>query len=50
MGAVFVIFAGFTFWFPVLTGLTLSSILRKAHFFVMFLAVNPAKMANTAPI
>ena len=40
MGAVFAIFAGFTFWFPVLTGLTLNSVLRKAHFFVMFLAVN----------
>jgi len=40
IGAVFAIFAGFTFWFPVLTGLTLNSTLRKAHFFVMFLAVN----------
>jgi len=40
MGAVFAIFAGFTFWFPVLTGLTINSVLRKAHFFVMFLAVN----------
>merc|ERR1711963_283688 len=40
MGAVFAIFAGFTFWFPVITGLVLNSILAKAHFFVMFLAVN----------
>ena len=40
MGAVFAIFAGFTFWFPVLTGLTINSVLRKSHFFVMFLAVN----------
>ena len=40
MGAVFAIFAGFTFWFPVLTGLRINSTLSKAHFLVMFLAVN----------
>jgi len=40
MGAVFAIFAGFIFWFPVLTGLTLNSVLRKGHFCIMFLAVN----------
>nr|ANA11065.1 cytochrome c oxidase subunit I [Arion rufus] len=40
MGAVFAIFAGFTYWFPVITGLVLSEVLVKAHFFVMFLSVN----------
>nr|YP_002727975.1 cytochrome c oxidase subunit I [Pyramidella dolabrata]AAR21558.2 cytochrome c oxidase subunit I [Pyramidella dolabrata] len=40
MGAVFSIFAGMIYWFPVMTGLTLSETLAKAHFMVMFLAVN----------
>nr|UKT66236.1 cytochrome c oxidase subunit I [Haplotrema minimum] len=40
MGAVFAIFAGFVYWFPVMTGLSLSDRLAKAHFLVMFFAVN----------
>nr|YP_009370135.1 cytochrome c oxidase subunit I [Orcula dolium]AIR76265.1 cytochrome c oxidase subunit I [Orcula dolium] len=40
MGAVFAIFAGFVYWFPVMTGLVLHERLCKAQFFIMFLAVN----------
>lgn len=40
IGAVFAIFAGFVFWFPVITGLQLSDLLAKCQFFVMFIAVN----------
>nr|CCI69395.1 cytochrome oxidase subunit 1 [Longipodacrangonyx sp. 1 MDMBR-2012] len=40
MGAVFGIFAGFSHWYPLFTGLTLNSILSKLHFFSMFLGVN----------
>nr|QBL02340.1 cytochrome c oxidase subunit I [Helix pomatia] len=40
MGAVFAIFAGFIFWFPVMTGLVLSDILAKCQFIVMFFGVN----------
>nr|YP_006303184.1 cytochrome c oxidase subunit I [Cylindrus obtusus]AEK48347.1 cytochrome c oxidase subunit 1 [Cylindrus obtusus] len=40
MGAVFAIFAGFVYWFPVMTGLYLSELLAKCQFFVMFFAVN----------
>nr|ABL09072.1 cytochrome c oxidase subunit I [Onchidella borealis] len=40
MGAVFAIFAGLVFWFPVMTGLCLHERLAKAHFFIMFFAVN----------
>jgi len=40
MGAVFAIFAGFTYWFPVLTGLGLSGILGKIHFWLIFIRVN----------
>nr|YP_009351924.1 cytochrome c oxidase subunit I [Cerion uva]AQL10418.1 cytochrome c oxidase subunit I [Cerion uva] len=40
MGAVFAIFAGFIYWFPVISGLQLSEKLCKSHFYVMFLSVN----------
>nr|YP_009498370.1 cytochrome c oxidase subunit I [Biomphalaria sudanica]YP_009498383.1 cytochrome c oxidase subunit I [Biomphalaria choanomphala]AWK49481.1 cytochrome c oxidase subunit I [Biomphalaria sudanica]AWK49494.1 cytochrome c oxidase subunit I [Biomphalaria choanomphala] len=40
MGAVFALFAGFVYWFPVMTGYTLHEGAAKAHFFVMFFAVN----------
>jgi cytochrome c oxidase subunit I len=40
MGAVFGIFAGVYFWFPKLTGLTLSEVGGQAHFWLFFLGVN----------
>nr|QQQ88608.1 cytochrome c oxidase subunit 1 [Hyalella nefrens] len=40
MGAVFGIFAGFTHWYPLFTGLTLNSAYGKVQFYTMFLGVN----------
>ena len=40
MGAVFGIFAGFSYWYPLFTGLTLNPLLSKTHFYVIFLGVN----------
>nr|YP_010608771.1 cytochrome c oxidase subunit I [Succinea erythrophana]WAO26018.1 cytochrome c oxidase subunit 1 [Succinea erythrophana] len=40
MGAVFAIFAGFIYWFPVMTGILLSERFAKVQFFIMFFAVN----------
>jgi len=40
IGAVFTILAGLTFYYPLFTGLQLSPILTKSHFFIMFLGVN----------
>ena len=40
MGAVFAIFAGFTFWYQVFTGFSLVDSLAKTQFVVMFVGVN----------
>lgn len=40
IGAVFGIFAGLIHWFPLLTGLTISPLLAKLHFYTIFLGVN----------
>jgi len=40
MGAVFAIFAGVTFWWSTITGVTLNDFLMKGQFFVMFIGVN----------
>jgi len=40
MGAVFAIFAGVTFWWSTITGVTLNDFLIKGQFFVMFIGVN----------
>jgi len=40
MGAVFTIFGGLTFWYPLFTGLLLSDRLAKSHFLIIFLGVN----------
>ena len=40
MGAVFAIFAGLTFWWQVIVGVSLSEQIRKTHFITMFVGVN----------
>jgi len=40
IGAVFAIFAGFNFWFPLLSGVTLHSRWSQTHFFIIFIGVN----------
>ena len=43
IGAVFALFAGFTHWYPVITGLGLNQKLARVHFFLMF--INPKGLA-----
>jgi len=40
LGAVFSIFAGFYFWFPKMTGYTISEFGGKLHFWTTFIGVN----------
>jgi len=40
IGAVFALFAGFNFWFPLFSGVTLHSRWSKIHFFLIFIGVN----------
>nr|AWX90761.1 cytochrome c oxidase subunit I [Amphioctopus fangsiao] len=40
MGAVFALFAGFTHWYPMITGLSLNQQYTKSHFYMMFIGVN----------
>lgn len=40
IGAVFALFAGFNYWFPLITGLTLHARWSKIHFYLIFIGVN----------
>nr|YP_010261462.1 cytochrome c oxidase subunit I [Brachymeria lasus]UIB40544.1 cytochrome c oxidase subunit I [Brachymeria lasus] len=40
MGAVYAIFGGFIFWYPMLTGLSLNKFMLKVQFMIMFIGVN----------
>jgi heme/copper-type cytochrome/quinol oxidase subunit 1 len=40
MGAVFGVFTGFYYWFPILTGLQYNKLLATIHFWTFFLGVN----------
>jgi len=40
MGAVFAIFGGLSYWFPLFVGMSIPSRLTKSHFFIIFLGVN----------
>ena len=40
IGAVFALFAGFTHWYPLITGLSLNQQYTKSHFYIIFIGVN----------
>jgi cytochrome c oxidase subunit 1 len=40
MGAIFAFFSGFYYWFPKITGYTMSEFLGTIHFCIMFIGVN----------
>nr|QPN54224.1 cytochrome c oxidase subunit 1 [Osborniella crotophagae] len=40
MGAVYAIFAGFSYWFPLFTGIVINPFLLKVHFLITFFGVN----------
>lgn len=40
IGAVFTMFAGFCYWFPLFLGVSLNIYMAKAHFFTTFIGVN----------
>jgi len=40
IGAVFALFAGFNYWFPLFSGVTLHAKWTKSHFFLIFIGVN----------
>ena len=40
LGAVFSLFAGFTYWFPKMSGKHLSEVLGQLHFWMFFIGVN----------
>lgn len=40
MGAVFAIFRGFHYWYPIITGYGLHPVWSKGQFYLMFIGVN----------
>nr|YP_009373416.1 cytochrome c oxidase subunit I [Neotrigonia margaritacea]AQT38486.1 cytochrome c oxidase subunit 1 [Neotrigonia margaritacea] len=40
MGAVFALFAAFSYWYPLISGVSLHQVWSKAHFYTMFIGVN----------
>ncbi len=40
LGAVFALFAGFTYWFPKMSGKMMNELLGQLHFWVFFIGVN----------
>nr|YP_009228546.1 cytochrome c oxidase subunit I [Aculamprotula tientsinensis]ALP29942.1 cytochrome c oxidase subunit I [Aculamprotula tientsinensis] len=40
MGAVFALFSAFSYWYPLISGVTLHAVWSKVHFILMFIGVN----------